>query len=224
MESDQELSKPISDCDRFWKESLKDFLWKVTRSSPNQFPIDFDKNSLIISYGKWPRALQTNFTLILISFLGALGTLTKDKLLDESPYFSHRILGSEPGREKNQPFLNRLEVGAGEKTTSPSDSADWYHRCSAPSTNSVEPVVIKPVRTCWVLPVCGFRFGSNLLNPLVIKWIFLNPFGEPLWTCFPAQRWLIIVQVWTKTRSRPRSQKRHRHKNVRTEILCRMVQ
>ena len=100
---------------------------------------------------------------------------------------------------------------------------DTYHGCSAPPTNSVEPVVIKPVRTCWVLPVCGFRFGSNLLNLLVIKWIFLNLFGEPLWTCFPAQRWLIIVRVWTKTRSRPRSQKRHRHKNVRTEILCRMV-
>ena len=38
------------------------------------------------------------------------------------------------------------------------------HGCSTPPSNLVEPVVVKPVRTCWVLPVRSFRFGSNLLN------------------------------------------------------------
>ena len=74
---DQELSRPISY--EFWKELHKDSMYKVSRSSPDQFPtefqtdsfmtrsfpdkfpMDFERNSLMFPHVNWPGALQTIF-------------------------------------------------------------------------------------------------------------------------------------------------------------------
>ena len=59
---DQELSRPISY--EFWKEVHKDSMYKVSRSSPDQFPIDFERVSLRIPYANWQGAFQTDFQWI----------------------------------------------------------------------------------------------------------------------------------------------------------------
>ena len=60
---DQELSRPISY--EFWKEVHKDSMYKVSRSFPDQFPIDFERDSLRIPYVNWQGAFQPNFQWIL---------------------------------------------------------------------------------------------------------------------------------------------------------------
>ena len=60
---DQELSRPISD--EFWKEVHKDSMYKVSRSFPDKFPIDFERDSLRIPYVNWQGASQTSFQRIL---------------------------------------------------------------------------------------------------------------------------------------------------------------
>ena len=60
---DQELSRQISY--ESWKEVHKDSMYKVSRSFPDQFPIDFERDSLRIPYVNWLGALQTKSKLIL---------------------------------------------------------------------------------------------------------------------------------------------------------------
>ena len=63
MGINHELSRPISY--RFWKALFWVFIWTLTRSSPDQIPIDFERNALRRPYGNWPWALQIHFLQIL---------------------------------------------------------------------------------------------------------------------------------------------------------------
>ena len=76
---------PIPISHRFWKEFLqvsiqtltrvpqkffrlwKEFLWVTiwTRSSPDKFPTNFDRNSFRLPYGSWSGAPRTNSPLVL---------------------------------------------------------------------------------------------------------------------------------------------------------------
>ena len=65
------LTKPLSrqTCCWFGKEFLNDSKWKLTRSSPENFPIDFERNPLKIPYGNWPDLWSNAFDSFWKEFL-----------------------------------------------------------------------------------------------------------------------------------------------------------
>ena len=47
----------------YFERNSVGFDMDLAMSSPDKFPINFERHSLRFPYGKWPRAIQTNFPI-----------------------------------------------------------------------------------------------------------------------------------------------------------------